>query len=103
MPGCRAVAAAPKSFKDDCYFQALQVSFVSCFGRLVREQLLQRASKTIFASQRLQVNLVSCFARLVREQLCELELPHIYHTVARNSPKRKELENKWQTFQVYPS
>lgn len=38
--------------------------------------------------------------RLVREELCELEIPHIYHTVARNSPKRKELENKWQTFQV---
>lgn len=38
--------------------------------------------------------------RLVREELSELEIPHIYHTVARNSPKRKELENKWQTFQV---
>ena len=48
------------------------------------------------------MSVVCCFARLVREQLCELELPHIYHTVARNSPKRKELENKWQTFQVHP-
>ena len=33
--------------------------------------------------------------------LVELELPHLYKTVARNSPKRKELETKWDTgFQV---
>ena len=32
--------------------------------------------------------------------LVELELPHIYHTVARNSPKRKEMEDKWGVFQV---
>jgi glutathione S-transferase len=42
----------------------------------------------------------SPFVKQVREVLCELELPHVYHTVARNSPRRKELENKWQTFQV---
>ena len=30
----------------------------------------------------------------------ELEIPHIYHSVARNSPKRKELVDKWDVFQV---
>jgi glutathione S-transferase len=42
----------------------------------------------------------SPFVKLSREVLSELELPHIYHTVARNSPKRKEMEAKWNTFQV---
>lgn len=32
--------------------------------------------------------------------LNELELPHLYKSVARNSPKRKELEAKWNQFQV---
>ena len=35
-----------------------------------------------------------------QQVLVELELPHIYHTVARNSPKRKEMEDKWGVFQV---
>lgn len=30
----------------------------------------------------------------------ELEIPHIYHSVARNSPKRQELIDKWGVFQV---
>ena len=30
----------------------------------------------------------------------ELEIPHIYHSVARNSPKRQELVDKWDVFQV---
>ena len=32
--------------------------------------------------------------------LVELELPHIYHTVARNSPKRPLMTEKWGNFQV---
>lgn len=32
--------------------------------------------------------------------LVELEIPHLYHTVARNSPKRQAMEDKWGTFQV---
>ena len=32
--------------------------------------------------------------------LVELEIPHIYHTVARNSPKREEMTKKWNQFQV---
>lgn len=32
--------------------------------------------------------------------LVELELPHLYHSVARNSPKRPLLTEKWGTFQV---
>jgi glutathione S-transferase len=43
----------------------------------------------------------SPFCKLVRETLNELEIPHLYHSVARNSPKRKELTDKWDTdFQV---
>ena len=30
----------------------------------------------------------------------ELEIPHVYHSVARNSPKRQELIDKWDVFQV---
>ena len=33
----------------------------------------------------------------------ELELPHLYHSVARNSPKRPLLTEKWGTFQVCSS
>ena len=33
--------------------------------------------------------------------LTELELPHIYHTVARNSPKRALMTEKWGNFQVW--
>lgn len=32
--------------------------------------------------------------------LVELELPHLYHSVARNSPKRPLLTEKWGNFQV---
>ena len=34
------------------------------------------------------------------QALVEYEIPHLYRTVARNSPKRKELESKWGSFQV---
>lgn len=42
----------------------------------------------------------SPFCKLAREVLVELELPHIYHTVARNSPKRPLMTEKWGNFQV---
>ncbi|KAK9837611.1 hypothetical protein WJX74_001327 [Apatococcus lobatus] len=42
----------------------------------------------------------SPFCKLTREVLVELEIPHLYHTVARNSPKRQAMEEKWGTFQV---
>jgi glutathione S-transferase len=42
----------------------------------------------------------SPFVRMAREALVELELPHIYHSVARNSPKRPFLTEKWGNFQV---
>ena len=32
--------------------------------------------------------------------LTELELPHVYHSVARNSPKRITMREKWDTFQA---
>ena len=32
--------------------------------------------------------------------LTELEIPHIYHSVARGSPKRPAFEAKWGVFQV---
>lgn len=35
--------------------------------------------------------------------LTELELPHLYHSVARNSPKRPLLTEKWGSFQVCSS
>ena len=34
------------------------------------------------------------------QALVELELPHLYHSVARNSPKRPFLTEKWGNFQV---
>ncbi|KAL3131916.1 hypothetical protein ABBQ38_007619 [Trebouxia sp. C0009 RCD-2024] len=42
----------------------------------------------------------SPFCKLAREVFVELEIPHIYHSVARNSPKRQELIDKWDVFQV---
>ncbi|KAK9822987.1 hypothetical protein WJX81_000952 [Elliptochloris bilobata] len=42
----------------------------------------------------------SPFVKLAREVLVELELPHVYHSVARNSPKRVAMREKWDTFQV---
>lgn len=36
----------------------------------------------------------------VMQVFVELEIPHIYHSVARNSPKRQELTDKWNVFQV---
>ncbi len=42
----------------------------------------------------------SPFCKVVREQLCELELPHLYRSCARGSPKRQELLDKWGSFQV---
>ncbi|KAK9816942.1 hypothetical protein WJX72_007242 [[Myrmecia] bisecta] len=42
----------------------------------------------------------SPFCKQAREVLTELELPHLYHTVARNSPKRQALIDKWGVFQV---
>ena len=35
--------------------------------------------------------------------LTELELPHVYHTVGRNSPKRIAMREKWDTFQARAS
>ena len=37
---------------------------------------------------------------VVVQVFVELEIPHIYHSVARNSPKRQELVDKWDVFQV---
>ncbi|EFN57564.1 hypothetical protein CHLNCDRAFT_59634 [Chlorella variabilis] len=42
----------------------------------------------------------SPFCKVVREQLCELEVPHLYRSCARGSPKRQELFEKWGRFQV---
>ena len=41
-----------------------------------------------------------CQLVLCMQVLTELELPHLYHNVARNSPKRPLLTEKWGTFQV---
>ncbi|GIL77871.1 hypothetical protein Vretimale_6589 [Volvox reticuliferus] len=43
---------------------------------------------------------MSPFVKLAREVLCELELPYLYRTVARGSPKRQELLDKRGVFQV---
>ncbi|PNW81816.1 hypothetical protein CHLRE_06g261500v5 [Chlamydomonas reinhardtii] len=43
---------------------------------------------------------MSPFVKLARETLAELELPYLYRTVARGSPKRQELLDKRGTFQV---
>ncbi|KXZ52189.1 hypothetical protein GPECTOR_10g819 [Gonium pectorale] len=43
---------------------------------------------------------MSPFVKLARETLCELELPYLYRTVARGSPKRQELLDKRGHFQV---
>ena len=41
------------------------------------------------------------FRAIGLQVLNELEIPHIYHNVARNSPKRKDMCKKWDTeFQV---
>ncbi|KAK9785024.1 hypothetical protein WJX73_009973 [Symbiochloris irregularis] len=42
----------------------------------------------------------SPYCKLAREVLVELELPHIYHSVARNSPRREAMTRKWNQFQV---
>lgn len=42
----------------------------------------------------------SPFCKLVREVLNELEIPHLYISVARNSPKRPDFIAKWDVFQV---
>jgi hypothetical protein len=42
----------------------------------------------------------SCAQSVCAQVLVELELPHLYHSVARNSPKRPLLTEKWGTFQV---
>eukprot|EP01024_Parvocaulis_polyphysoides_P014817 TRINITY_DN1621_c0_g1_i2.p4 TRINITY_DN1621_c0_g1~~TRINITY_DN1621_c0_g1_i2.p4 ORF type:complete len:179 (+),score=35.90 TRINITY_DN1621_c0_g1_i2:156-692(+) len=42
----------------------------------------------------------SPFVKLVREKLCELEIPYLYKNVARGSPKRQELFEKWGKFAV---
>ncbi|GLC45000.1 hypothetical protein PLESTB_001745000 [Pleodorina starrii] len=43
---------------------------------------------------------MSPFVKLARETLSELELPYLYRTAARGSPKRQELLDKRGTFQV---
>ena len=42
----------------------------------------------------------SPFSKLVREALCELELPHVYHSCARGSPKRDAFFAQHGRFQV---
>jgi glutathione S-transferase len=42
----------------------------------------------------------SPFCKIVREVLVELELPHIYHSCARGSPKRQELFERVGHFQA---
>lgn len=42
----------------------------------------------------------SPFVRLVRERLTELEIPHLFKTCARGSPKRQEMFDKFGKFQV---
>jgi len=43
---------------------------------------------------------ISPFCKVVRETMVELELPHVFHSTARGSPKRQELFEKTGTFQV---
>ncbi|KAG2500151.1 hypothetical protein HYH03_001733 [Edaphochlamys debaryana] len=43
---------------------------------------------------------MSPFVKVARETLCELELPYLYRTAARGSPKRQELLDKRGHFQV---
>ncbi|EFJ53145.1 hypothetical protein VOLCADRAFT_55524, partial [Volvox carteri f. nagariensis] len=43
---------------------------------------------------------MSPFVKLAREVLCELELPYLYRTAARGSPKRQELLDKRGVFQA---
>jgi hypothetical protein len=38
--------------------------------------------------------------QVVREVLCELEIPHVFHSCARGSPKRQELFAMTGTFQA---
>ena len=42
----------------------------------------------------------SPFVRLVRERLTELEIPHLFKTCARGSPKRQEMFDQYGKFQV---
>ena len=48
----------------------------------------------------LHVCLKSSVKLAIVQVFVELEIPHVYHTVARNSPKRQELVDKWDVFQV---
>ena len=41
-----------------------------------------------------------CHLPVFAQVFVELEIPHVYHSVARNSPKRQELVDKWNVFQV---
>jgi glutathione S-transferase len=43
---------------------------------------------------------MSPFCKIAREALSELEIPHVYRTVARGSPKRQKLFEQRGTFQV---
>ncbi|PSC77062.1 hypothetical protein C2E20_0521 [Micractinium conductrix] len=42
----------------------------------------------------------SPFCKVVREKMCELEVPHLYRSCARGSPKRQSLFERRGTFQV---
>jgi hypothetical protein len=42
----------------------------------------------------------SPFVKVVTELLCEMELPYLFRTVARGSPKREEMFQKYGHFQV---
>ncbi len=41
-----------------------------------------------------------CTAQVAREKLCEMQIPYLYRNVARGSPKRQELQDKYGIFQV---
>jgi glutathione S-transferase len=42
----------------------------------------------------------SPFVRLVKERLTELEIPHLFKTTARGSPKRQEMFDEFGKFQA---
>lgn len=60
----------------------------------------RRGSLSIEAFSALQAYEASPFCLQTREVLTELEIPHIYRSVARKSPKRPAFEAKWGVFQV---
>ncbi|GFR42224.1 hypothetical protein Agub_g3117 [Astrephomene gubernaculifera] len=79
------------------------VTIVSCvLGSLVRDGRGNYYRKSRLPAQPLVFwgYEMSPFVKLARETLCELELPYLYITAARGSPKRQELLDKRGVFQV---